>query len=269
MEFFGLVGEKLGHSISPEIHEKIFKELNISAGYKLFEIEKDKISELKDALKLLKIKGVNVTIPYKQEVMNQMDFISREAKEIGAINTILLKEGKLYGYNSDYFGFKIMLEINNIDVKEKTCVLLGTGGAAKAIIAYLKDAGVKKLYVVTRDKNKKLYNDSFDTLIDYKELNNINGDIIINSTPVGMYPHISESPVDKCVIEKYDVLVDIIYNPKLTKFLEFGKELNKKICGGLYMLVGQAVKSEELWNDTVIDRRVIDNIYRDLENKFR
>lgn len=269
MEFFGLVGEVLGHSISPEIHEKIFKELNISAGYKLFEIEKSEISELKKALKLLKIKGVNVTIPYKQEVIEQVDFISREAEEIGAINTILLKEGKLYGYNSDYFGFKIMLEINNIDVKDKTCVLLGTGGAAKAIITYLKDAGAKKLYIVTRDKSKKSNNDNFGTLIDYKELQDISGDILINSTPVGMYPHILNSPVDKHIIEKYDTLVDIIYNPKLTKFLSMGKALDKKICGGLYMLVGQAVKSEELWNDTIIDSKIIDNIYKELENKFR
>lgn len=105
MDFYGVLGEKLPHSISPEIHEEIFSLLNIDGAYKIFEVEKKDISKLCDSLRILKIKGTNVTIPYKQEVMKYLDSISEEAEKIGAVNTIYLKDGKLYGYNSDYFGF--------------------------------------------------------------------------------------------------------------------------------------------------------------------
>ncbi|MDS0525536.1 shikimate dehydrogenase [Clostridium sp. SHJSY1] len=268
MEFYGLVGEKLSHSLSPEINSKIFEALGIKAGYKLFEIPKEDIKNLGESLKLLKIKGVNVTIPYKEVVINQLDAISEEAKAIGAINTIALKDGKLYGYNTDYFGFASMLSINNIDVKEKTCVVLGAGGASKAVVTYLLDKDARKVYLVSRDKNKVINTNSKIKIVNYKELEKINGDIIINTTPVGMYPKVGISPVSKDIIEKYDILVDIIYNPKITEFLRIGQELNKKICGGLYMLVGQAIKSEEIWQERSIDLKVLSEIYDELETKF-
>ena len=124
MEFYGVVGEKLPHSLSPKIHNRVFQLLNMECAYKLFEIEKDKIGELGNSLKLLNIKGVNVTIPYKKEVMKELDFISEEAKKIGAVNTIYLKDNKLYGYNTDYFGFGKMLENKNITSKDKTAANL-------------------------------------------------------------------------------------------------------------------------------------------------
>lgn len=268
MDFFGVVGEKLPHTLSPEINKRIFEFINVEAAYKTFEISKNDISKLGDALKLLKIKGVNVTIPYKEVVMEQLDYISKEAKDIGAVNTIFLEDGKLKGYNSDYFGFQKMLEINDIEVKDKTCVVLGSGGAAKALVTYLNDNNVKELYVVTRNKNKQSKMNSNIKIIDYKELENIKGDIIINATPVGMYPNVGKSPVGREIIENFNILVDIIYNPKMTEFLKIGKELGKKICGGLYMLVGQAVKSEEIWNNRKIDLDVLNKVYKELENRF-
>lgn len=268
MEFFGVVGEKLSHTLSPEINKRIFELIDVEAAYKTFEIPKNDISKLGDALKLLNIKGVNITIPYKEAVMKQLDYISKEAKEIGAVNTILFEEGKLKGYNSDYFGFKKTLEINNIEVKNKICVVLGTGGASKALVTCLKDSKVKELYVVTRNKNKEFKINSNVKIIDYKELENIKGDFIVNATPVGMYPKVGKSPVGKEIIENFDTLVDIVYNPKMTEFLKIGESLGKKICGGLYMLVGQAVKSEEIWHKRDIDLEVLDKIYKELENRF-
>lgn len=268
MEFYGLVGARLSHSLSPEINNRIYELLGVEGAYKLFEIPNEDIGKLGESIKLLKIKGVNVTIPYKEVVMDQLDEISKEAEAIGAINTILLKNGKLYGYNTDYFGFAKMLSINNIEVKGKTCVVLGTGGASKAVTTYLTDEEVENIYLVSRDKNKDIKMNAKIKLIDYTELKGINGDIIINTTPVGMYPNVGISPVTKDILEKYDTLVDIIYNPKMTKFLRIGQELGKKICGGLYMLVGQAVKSEELWLDRSIDIKVLSKIYDELENKF-
>lgn len=268
MEFYGLVGEKLSHSLSPEIHNSIFKELSIEAAYKLFEIPKEDLSNLSVALKVLKIKGVNVTIPYKKEVMELLDFISDEAKKIGAVNTILLDKGYLKGYNTDYYGFKKMLEINNIEVRDKVVAVLGNGGAAKAIITYLLDEGVNKLYLVSRSPEDSKAEDNRVKLISYEELENITGDVLINTTPVGMYPKVNESPVSKEIIEKFNILVDIIYNPGETKFLSIGKALGKKVCGGLYMLVGQAVKAEEIWQDREIDNSIVNNIYEELKKQF-
>ena len=265
MEFFGVVGEKLPHTLSPEINKRIFELIDVEAAYKTFEIPKNDIDKLGEALKLLKIKGVNVTIPYKEEVVKQLDYISKEAKDIGAVNTIMLEDGKLKGYNSDYFGFKKTLEINNIDVEGQVCVVLGTGGASKALLTCLKDSKVKELYVVTRDKSKKLNISQDVKVIDYKDLEEIKGHVLVNATPVGMYPNVGVSPVKKNVVEN---LVDIVYNPKITEFLKIGIDCNKKVCGGLYMLVGQAVKSEEIWHNRDIDLEVVNKIYKELEGRF-
>ena len=111
MGFYGLLGEKLPHSLSPEIHSELLRLMNKAGGYKLFEVERNRLKDFTESLKLLKIRGCNVTIPYKRDIMEYVDFISDEAKKIGAINTIYLNEGKLYGYNTDYFGFGYMLKL--------------------------------------------------------------------------------------------------------------------------------------------------------------
>lgn len=268
MEFYGIVGEKLSHSLSPSIHKRVFEILQIEGAYKTFEISKEHIKNLGESLKLLNIKGVNVTIPYKGEVMEQLDFISDEAKKIGAINTISLKDGKLSGYNTDYFGFQRMLEVNNIQAKGKIVVVLGNGGAAKAIVTSLLNSKVSKLYLVDRNKKETNNTDSNITLIDYNELKDIKGDILINTTPVGMYPKVGYSVVDKDVISKYTTLVDIIYNPKMTEFLKLGKEYGLKTCDGLYMLVSQGIKSQEIWQERDIEDKVINKIYKELEKEF-
>ena len=139
MEFYGLLGEKLSHSLSPEIHSELLRLMNKAGGYKLFEVERNKLKDFTESLKLLKIRGCNVTIPYKRDIMEYVDFISDEAKKIGAINTIYLNEGKLYGYNTDYFGFGYMLKVSNIDIKDKIAVILGNGGASRAVVHYLVD----------------------------------------------------------------------------------------------------------------------------------
>ncbi|MDU5106996.1 shikimate dehydrogenase [Clostridium sp.] len=268
MEFYGLLGEKLSHSLSPEIHNEILKQINIAGGYKLFEVNKDRLSDFAEALKLLKIKGCNVTIPYKKDIMKYVDFISDEAKKIGAINTISLNEGKLYGYNTDYFGFGYMLKVNNIEVNDKVVVILGNGGASRAVLHYLIDNNAKEVYIVSRNPKKDDFLLENVKLISYEELKSLKGDILINSTPVGMYPNIEESPVSKEVINNFDVLVDLIYNPMETKFLSYGKELNKINVGGLYMLIGQAAKAQEIWQDTDINEYVIEEIYNKINRKF-
>ena len=122
MEFYGLLGEKLSHSLSPKINKLILEKNNDEGAYKLFEIPKDKLGDFVDAIKILKIKGFNVTIPYKESIMKYLDYISDEASRIGAVNTVMLKDNKLYGYNTDYFGIEIMIKSKNIIIKNKIAV---------------------------------------------------------------------------------------------------------------------------------------------------
>ncbi|MGL4849316.1 MAG: shikimate dehydrogenase [Clostridium sp.] len=269
MNYYGLVGERLGHSLSPKIHEYIFTKFNIEGSYKLFQIPKEDIKDLGKWMKILDIKGVNVTIPYKKEVFNFLDDVSVEAKEIGAINTILNKDGKLIGYNTDYYGFKYMLLDKEINVEDKKAVVLGTGGASKAVLQYLLDEKAEEIYLVSRDKKDKSLENKKIKLIDYNELNEIEGYVIINTTPVGMYPNDGKSPVSEEVIKNFQCVVDLIYNPIETRFIEYGKRNGKKVCGGLMMLVAQGLKADEIWEEIEIEKNEFNNVYNLLKKELK
>ncbi|WP_238948951.1 shikimate dehydrogenase [Clostridium sp. YIM B02569] len=269
MEFYGILGGTLKHTISPIIHKKVFSLLNIEGAYKDFVVCQEDIGKFTEALKVLKIKGVNVTIPYKEEIMKYLDFISPEAEKIKAINTILLKNEKLYGYNTDYFGFGKIISKNNIKLKDEVVMVLGTGGGAKAIITFLLDEGVSKIYLVSRThKNDEQYDDKIEC-VTYEEIEHIKGHVIINTTPVGMYPNVDVSPVGHKVIDNFNVLIDIVYNPKETKFLSLGRELNKSVYGGLTMLIYQAIKSEEIWQDFSISEEISEEISSYINEEFK
>ena len=268
---FGLLGEKLSHSISPAIHSLIFKELNIDGCYHLFEVEKENLRVAVGGLGALGAKGVNVTIPYKVPIMEYIDELSPEAQKIGSINTICFNGKKTIGYNTDYYGFGMALDKYEISITGKKAVILGYGGAAKGVAAYLIDNGVKDIIVASRDieglNNIGIVKDL--NLIKYNEIINLNDcDIIINCTPCGMYPEISSSPLQREVIEKFSIAFDLIYNPKETLFLKHAKNAGLKAVNGLYMLVGQAVASEKLWNGVEISRETIDKIYEQIASKF-
>lgn len=269
MDFYGLMGEKLSHSLSPKIHKRIFDLMGVEGAYKLFEINKEDVSKAVESLKILKIKGSNVTIPYKEKVMENLDFISPEAAKINAVNTIYLKDNKLYGYNTDYYGFGTIINNNNIQVKNSIAMILGDGGAAKAVIAYLLDEGINKIYLVSR-KIKEANTDEDSKIIrkTYEEIENIDGDILINTTPVGMYPNIDSTPVEHNTINKFRTLIDIVYNPKETKFLKIGKQLNKQVCGGIEMLLGQAIKSQEIWQEKNISKEICEILSKDFDGEF-
>ena len=242
MKKYALIGEKLSHSHSPLIHGEIFKDLNIDATYEKLEVNIDELEETLNLLRKGIYQGFNVTIPYKKEVIKYLDELSDEAKAIGAVNTIAFKDNKLIGYNTDYYGFKEEILFNNIDVKNKDCYILGTGGASLALNKALIDLGANT-YFVSRNK-------SGDNLISYEELKNKNPYLIVNSTPVGMYPNVDESPIDKDIVLKAKYVVDIIFNPKQTKLLEYANSN----MNGLFMLVGQAIKAEEIWQNKKYDK---------------
>lgn len=268
MEKFGLIGERLIHSFSPQIHNEIFSHINLKAEYNLYEISQKEKYKIVDFLKKENIKGCNITIPYKETVLNQVDFISDEAKELGSINTILIKKNKSYGYNTDYYGFGKMLKINNVEVENKTFTIMGSGGAARSVIKYLEDNNAKKIYVVSRNKEDSIhkFKNSDIEIINYKQLELLKtGFALINTTPCGMYPDIDKSPVNNDIISNYEVLIDLIYNPIQTQFLKKGFEQGLKTINGLFMLVGQAIKSEEIWNELNINKSKEKQIYKKLK----
>lgn len=259
--FYGLIGEKLGHSISPKIHLGIFKKLKIDGVYSLFEIKKENLSDAVRGLKALGCTGVNVTIPYKVEVMKFLDEISEEAEKIGAVNTLVFKDG-IKGYNTDYYGFGCTLKREGIEVQGKSVVILGTGGAAKAVLQYLIDNNTKDITFASGNPVDAKEKIKGHNIISYSELKHIEKkDIIINCTPCGMYPKIDASPVDIQVLEKFSVAVDLIYNPIETLLLKNAKRSGLVTANGLYMLVAQAAAAEELWQDTKFSSEFIDELY--------
>lgn len=266
MNLYGLLGEKLGHSFSPIIHAKVFEELDIKGHYHLFEVNKNHLENAVRGFKALGVKGVNVTIPYKVEIMKYLDQISEEAKMIGAINTIRFEGQKAIGYNTDYYGFGMMLEEYDIKLKNKRAVILGTGGATKAVVKYLLDHDIKDVTLVTRNVTRAKEEWNEFTLISYDEIKSLKErEIIINATPCGMYPNIEKSPVTKMDLSNFQTAVDLIYNPKETLFMKYGKEEGLKAINGMHMLVGQAIKAEELWNDIKIDKNIYRKICKELE----
>lgn len=243
---YALLGEHLSHSWSPLIHGEIFKAYGIEATYEKIECSKDELKGILDKLKKGEYSGYNVTIPYKLEVMKYLDYISPEAMAIGSVNTISFEDGKLCGYNTDYFGFYNEVLYYNIDIKGKDCYILGTGGASLALHKALEDLGGKVFYVSRNPKNEQT--------ISYNDLKNRNIDFIVNATPVGMYPNIDDSPIDETTAKKAKNVMDIIFNPLQTKLLKYANSN----MNGLFMLVGQAIKAEEIWQGKKYPHSIVD-----------
>lgn len=265
---FGVIGENLSHSLSPIIHDKFFKKTGILGTYNLFEVKREDLKDVVRALKVLGIKGANVTMPYKIDIMEYLDELSPEAEKIGAVNTITIADNKAIGSNTDYFGFGMALEYNGIELKGKVAAVLGTGGASRAVSQHLLDKGIRELIFVSRDPQRAIEKYRDFRIITYKELDSIDGDILVNCTPVGMYPNIDKSPVEAAQLKQFKVVVDIVYNPKQTLILKKAQELGLDTVNGMDMLVCQAAKAEELWNKITIDKNIIDEVLLEVEKEL-
>lgn len=244
---YGLIGESLSHSKSKEIHERL-----ADYTYNLRDIKKD---ELEDFFKSRKFKGINVTIPYKEVSMNYLDEVDKLAKEIGAVNTIVNRDGRLIGYNTDYLGFDYSLKFFDIDLRDKKILILGSGGASKMLQKLVMDKGAKEFVIISRSSEN-----NYDSLDRFREF-----EIIINATPVGMYPKNMESKVDLNKFNKLEAVIDLIYNPLKTKLILDGEKLNIKTMPGLMMLVAQAFFASELFLDKKLDEDLIIKIYKKLK----
>lgn len=241
---FGLIGETLSHSFSPQLHKKIMKQNNIEGCFELIEISQEKFPQRIKQLLTEGFHGLNVTFPYKEAVIPFLDRLSPHAKYIGAVNTIVFEHGKTVGYNTDYSGFQELLRKKHIPVKGKEAILLGAGGAAKAVTKALLDLGIFDLTVVSR--GKQTFHGQYTVSYDFFKEDLITCDLLINCTPVGMYPNVNASILPKEAIQTA-YAIDLIYNPVETLFLKYAAENGAKVCNGKLMLYHQAAKAEELW----------------------
>lgn len=246
----GLLGEKLGHSFSPMIHENL-----ADYSYELVELEE---SQVGDFVRNGELDAFNVTIPYKKTVIPFLDVISPEAQAIGAVNTVVRKDGKLYGYNTDYFGFSHMLDISGIAVEGKKAMVFGTGGASVTVCAVLRDRGVRELTVISIEDNTP------QTLAKHTDT-----EIIVNATPVGMYPRNGKTPVDLSLFPKCIGVLDVIYNPSKTRLLLDAEIKGIPAINGLPMLVAQAAKAFEFFTGDTAEDGACERITKKIEDQTK
>ena len=233
---YGLIGEKLGHSFSKVIHEKI-----ADYTYELREIPRDGLDRFMKEKDFL---GINVTIPYKSAVIPYLDYIDPIAEKIGAVNTVVNRDGKLYGYNTDFGGLKMLIEKSGFDYKGKKVLVLGTGGTSKTANAVAEHLGASEVITVGRSSN-----------VNYENVYTFHGDAdyIINTTPLGMYPDCDTYAVE---VERFPSLkgvTDVVYNPLKTRLCQRAEELGISNACGLYMLVCQAVLACKIFTGSELD----------------
>lgn len=266
---FGILGEKLGHTLSPEIHADLLKQQNLTGIYEVYEMSRDEVSQVLDMMKEKHITGMNVTIPYKTTLCQMVDVLDDRAKEIGAVNTILMKDNISYGYNTDYIGVISMFQKAGVELTGKQIVILGSGGASKALIYGFHLEGASVITIAARNKEARDELKKQFPYIRVCDLEDIpSGDIIINTTPVGMFPHAGVSPVGASVIRRFKIASDIVYNPLITEFLHIAREEGLQIVTGLMMLVDQAIGSEEIWLGKKLDYNMGNRIHEELTKLF-
>lgn len=246
---YGLIGEHLAHSFSPEIHAGF-----ASYDYKLCPLS---LAQVEPFLKERNFKGINVTIPYKETVMPYLDEIDESAKAIGSVNTVVNDRGKLVGYNTDYYGFSYMLKSGKVDVLNKVVAILGSGGASKTAFAVTRDMGAKEVLIVSRNGKT-----NYDTI---KQRNDIQ--IIINASPVGMYPNNGKCLVNLDDFPSLEAVADMVYNPAVTEIMYQAKQRNLKAVGGLAMLVAQGRRAVEIFTGNAIEEEKCESVIKSVKNQ--
>ncbi|MBE6900179.1 MAG: shikimate dehydrogenase [Ruminococcaceae bacterium] len=247
---YGLIGEHLPHSFSPEIHKRI-------GSYK-YEIKELAPDEVEDFLKKRDFKGINVTIPYKQTVIPFLDEIDEAAKSIGAVNTIVNRNGKLFGYNTDFGGLCALIKKNGISVYDKKAIIFGNGGTSHTAEAVLKSLGARTVL-------KTDLVPSFGAITNEEAvLRHPDAEFIINTTPCGMFPNLDSSAFDPSYFPDLKGVIDVVYNPLSTKLIQKARKLGIRAQGGLYMLVMQAILAAEHFFDKKIPEEKAEEIYLDI-----
>lgn len=247
----GLLGRKLGHSYSPQIHEYLG-----SYSYDLFEKEPEEVGSF---VKNGDFSGINVTIPYKKDVIPYLDALSPLAKRMGAVNTIVRRaDGSLFGHNTDYFGFSSMVHRSGIRVAGKKVLVLGSGGASNTAVKVLEDMGANVIVISRSGK------DNYSNLHLHKDAS-----VIVNCTPVGMYPNTGIAPLDLKAFPDLEGVLDMVYNPARTQLLLDAEKLGLPYENGLWMLVAQAKEAAEYFVNKSLPDTVIGNVYKKMSGKMQ
>lgn len=247
---FGLLGRTLGHSFSPRIHSALG-----NTNYELFEREP---SQLQEFFADPELQGINITIPYKVNALEACDVVDPRAERIGCVNTMVRKDGKWHGYNTDYDGFVFTLQHANIDVSGKECIILGDGASSATVHVALEDLGAKNIVHLSR-KTAPFYGDAPN----YYET----AQIIINCTPIGMYPHNPANLIDITQFSKLEGVVDLIYNPRRTILLLQAEMMEIPHCDGLPFLVAQGVEAANHFQGESFGTKEIEQILRDMRHE--
>lgn len=245
----GLLGRKLGHSYSPQIHSMLG-----SYSYELFEKEPE---QLEDFLKNSDFDGINVTVPYKKAVIAYLDELSPIARKLCTVNTIVRRNGKLIGHNTDYFGFSTMVRESGFDPTGKKVLVLGSGGASNTAVAVLEEMGANVIVISRSGEN------NYENLHLHRD-----AVAIVNATPVGMYPHVGVSPVELNMFPKLEAVLDVVYNPARTQLLLDAECAGIPTINGLLMLVAQAKEAAEWFTGEIIDHAAISRIHHTLKNQM-
>lgn len=247
---YGCIGKKLPHSFSKEIHEKIG-----NYRYELKELTPEALSSFMEERDF---KAINVTIPYKQAVIPYLSGIDPLAQAVGAVNTVVNRGGKLFGYNTDYYGMKNLLIKEGMDIRNKKVLILGTGGTSRTALAIAKDLGARQIFRVSRQTG--------ENVITYPEAEEKHADaqIIINTTPVGMFPEIFHSPITLEPFADLECVADAIYNPLRTELMLQARKRGLKAQTGLFMLVSQAVRAYEIFMDDIAPEGTTERIFGEL-----
>jgi shikimate dehydrogenase len=267
-KIYCIIGHPISHSLSPIMHNYWFRNQNLNSVYLGFDIVSNDLERSMKAFKTLKIQGLNVTLPHKQQIIDHLDEIDPLAKKIGAVNTLKIEEGKLKAKNTDALGGKQALEDAGFSLSGKNLLILGAGGASRALIFALSEE-LDKIIIANRTrlngiKLVKQLRPYIKPNIDAIPLKKehlkqvISGvDIIINTTPVGMYPNINESPISMTLLREGVFVFDIVYNPLETKLIKEAKKLGCKTLGGLDMLINQGATAFEWWTGKIPDKKLM------------
>lgn len=261
-----LIGEKLVHSYSPLIHQLFFEEMGIKGKYELVEIKHEKFAKTISKI-MKKFDGLNITLPYKESVI---PFLF-DGNCLRSVNTVVKCGKKYIGRNTDYEGFKMMLHYYGVKTLNRKWVILGTGGVSKMVHLYAKRCRPKKIVVISRSPNNFKKNTPFlnqfskTDFWDYNDLyESKEHDLLVNCTPVGMFPDNDSCPLKGVVVSRFNTVIDLVYNPHPTKLVKKALKGGKQGIDGLYMLVSQAVLSECLWHGEKYSPKITDKIYEKL-----
>ncbi|MCA9732616.1 MAG: shikimate dehydrogenase [Deferribacteres bacterium] len=252
----GVIGAPIAHSLSPLLHEFIIRQYDLPFTYSAYHVEKESLAEAVYGAQALGFRGLNVTVPYKKDVMSLLDEIDEFALKVGAVNTILFSEGRITGYNTDVFGFLHSLAVENVSLSDRDVVLLGAGGAARAIVLAAKKGGARSVMIYNRTYEKAaalaekmgcvaVSQDYFTAIPDHA--------VIINTTSVGMHPNVNASPLPQTLFRADCLYIDIVYNPQNTLFLQYATHAGAQTVGGIGMLILQGILAMEIWSGKSID----------------